>query len=133
MPKNNLQKNAEGKVVKIIGALLVHMPSDYEYRVLFMRRDMNEILASQAKMLENRGEENKVDDETMSTLFSKHVKQVEGWMKGQPNLKYIDVDYNAVLKDPAPHIRKINQFLGGDLDESAMLSIVDPNLYRQKR
>lgn len=125
--------NAEGKAVKIIGALLVNMPSDYEYRVLFMRRDMNEILASQAKMLENRGEENKIDDETMATLFSKHVKEVEKWMDSQPNLKYIDVDYNIVLKNPEPNIRKINQFLGGDLDESAMLSVVDPNLYRQKR
>jgi hypothetical protein len=124
---------AEGKVVKIIGALLVHMPSGYEYRVLFMRRDMNEILASQAKMLENRGEGNQIDDETMAALFSKHVKQVEDWMESQPNLRYINVNYNAILVDPEPHIKKINQFLGGKLDESAMLAVVDPQLYRQRK
>ena len=125
--------DAEGKAVKIIGALLVHMPSDYKYRVLFMRRDMNEILASQAKMLKNRGEENTVDDETMAALFSKHVKQVEDWMNSQPNLQYIDVDYNAILTNPEPHIGKINKFLGGKLDESAMLAVIDPNLYRQRK
>lgn len=65
---------AEGKAVKVIGALLVHMVPEFEYRVLFMRRDMNEILASQAKMLENRGEENKIDNGTMAALFAKHVK-----------------------------------------------------------
>ena len=124
---------AQGKAVKVIGALLVHMPPGYEYRVLFMRREMKEILASQAKMLENRGEDNKVDDETIAALFSKHVKQVEEWMDKQRNLKYIDVDYNAVLADPEPHIRKINQFLGGKLDEAAMLEIVDPQLYRQRK
>jgi hypothetical protein len=124
---------AQGKVVKVIGALLVHMPPGYEYRVLFMRRDMNEILASQAKMLENRGEENKVDDETMAALFNKHVKQVEEWMDNQRNLKYFDVDYNAIITNPAPYIKKINQFLGGQLDESAMLEVVDPKLYRQRK
>lgn len=124
---------AEGKAVKVIGALLIHMPAGYEYRVLFMRREMKEILASQAKMLENRGEENKVDDETIAALFAKHVKQVEDWMDNQPNLKYIDVDYNAILADPVPHVKKINQFLGGELDESAMLAVVDPQLYRQRR
>ena len=94
--------DAAGKAVKVIGALLVHMPPDYEYRVLFMRRNIQEILASQAKMLENRGEENKVDDATMANLFAKHVQQVEEWMNNQSNLKYIDVDYNAMLADPAP-------------------------------
>lgn len=124
---------AEGKAVKVIGALLMHMPANYEYQVLFMRREMSEILASQAKMLENRGEGNNIDDETMATLFIKHVKQVEDWMKSQPNLKYIDVDYNAMLKDPIPHVKKINQFLGDELDEAAMIAVVDPNLYRQRK
>ncbi|MFN2152192.1 MAG: sulfotransferase [Anaerolineales bacterium] len=124
---------AEGKAVKVIAALLMYMPSGYEYRVLFMRRAMEEILASQAKMLENRGEESNVDDDTMAALFAKHVKQVEDWMKSQPNLQYIDVDYNAMLADPETHVKKINKFLGGDLDEAAMISVVDPKLYRQRK
>lgn len=124
---------AAGKAVKVIGALLMHMPAGYEYRVLFMRREMREILASQAKMLENRGEENTIDDETMSALFAKHVKQVEDWMNGQSNLKSMDVDYNAMLADPAPLVKKINKFLGGNLDEAAMLTVVDPQLYRQRK
>ena len=124
---------AEGKAVKVIAALLMYMPSGYEYRVLFMRRAMEEILASQAKMLENRGEESNVDDATMAALFAKHVKQVEDWMKSQPNLQYIDVDYNAMLADPETHVKKINKFLGGDLDEAAMISVVDPKLYRQRK
>ena len=124
---------AEGKVVKVIGALLIHMPPDYEYRVLFMQREMSEILASQAKMLENRSEENKVDDATLAGLFEKHIKQVEDWMNSQSNLQYIDVNYNTTLADPEPQVKRINQFLGGELDETAMLRVVDPQLYRQKK
>ena len=124
---------AQGRVVKLIGALLVELPKDYEYRVLFMRRKIDEILASQTKMLERRGEEKKVDDETMAVLFQKHIKQVEDWMEKQSNLSYIEVDYNAMLKDPHPQVEKINRFLGGELNAAAMAAIVDPELYRQRK
>jgi hypothetical protein len=53
-------------------------------------------------------------------------------MDSQPNLKYLDVDYNKMIEDPKPLVRKINLFLGGELDESAMLRVVDPQLYRQQ-
>ncbi len=127
---------AQGKVVKVIGALLVELPPDYKYRVLFMRRKIDEVLASQSKMLERRGEEKKIDDDTMAVLFQKHVKQVEEWMAKQSNLRYIDVDYNAMLEDPLPQIKQINRFLGGELDDAAvaaMAAVVDPDLYRQRK
>jgi len=124
---------AQDKSVKIIAALLTHLPSDYEYRVLFMRRKIEEVLASQAKMLENRGEESKVDDATMKDLFNKHLQQVRGWMNSQPNLIYLDLDYNAMIADPSPCVRQINHFLGGDLDEGKMLAVIDTSLYRQRK
>ncbi len=123
---------AEGKAVKIIAALLVHLPPDYKYNVLFMRRNIEEVLASQAKMLTHRGEESRVDDAAMADLFQKHVNQVKAWMNSQPNLQYLDVDYNSMLRDPIPHVRQINQFLGGRLDEQKMAAVVDHNLYRQR-
>jgi hypothetical protein len=123
---------SQGKAVKIIAALLTHLPPDHEYRVLFMRRKIEEVLASQARMLENRGEESKVNDETMKDLFDKHVKQVRAWMNSQPNLLYLDLDYNAMVTDPAPYVRQINQFLGGELDEEKMLAVIDTSLYRQR-
>lgn len=54
-------------------------------------------------------------------------------MDAQPNLKYIDIDYNSMLANPTPQIKEINQFLGGKLDEAAMLGVVDLQLYRQRK
>jgi hypothetical protein len=125
--------DAQGKSVKVIAALLTHLPSEHEYRVLFMRRKIEEVLASQARMLENRDEESKVDDATMAELFKKHLKQVRAWMNSQPNLLYLDLDYNAMLSDPDPYIRQVNQFLGGNLDEEKMKAVIDPALYRQRK
>ena len=48
-------ENAQGKAVKVISALLTYLPEGYTYKVIFMRRELSEILASQRKMLINRG------------------------------------------------------------------------------
>jgi hypothetical protein len=126
-------EEAQGKVVKVISALLQHLPADYSYKVLFMRRHISEILASQRRMLVRRGEAtDKVDDEEMARLFQEHLEKVYAWMAAQPNLGYIDVDYNAMLQDPMPQVLQIDAFLGLDLDRAAMAAVVDPDLYRQR-
>ena len=73
---------AQGKVVKVISALLEYLPPAYTYRVVFIRREMSEILASQKKMLERRGEPtDRISDEELARLFSKHVQKVETWLR----------------------------------------------------
>lgn len=125
--------DAQGKAVKIIAALLIELPSNYEYHVLFMRRKMEEILASQNKMLENRGENSTVEDDKMAELFRKHLEQVEKWMTEQSNLRYIDIDYNKMLENPKPQLEEINKFLGSNLNIEKMMEIVDPSLYHQRK
>ncbi len=123
---------ARGKAVKVISALLEHLPSDYEYKVLFMNRKMPEVLASQRKMLARRGETSDISDEKLAALLHKHVRQVKQWLAQQPNFAVLELDYNAMLRDPAPYARRVNDFLGGDLDVQAMIQVVDPALYRNR-
>ena len=127
-------KDADGRVVKVISALLKYLPADYSYRIVFLRRNMPEILASQRKMLLRRGEDpDKVDDQQMTDLFNKHLKQVEGWLADQPNMEVLYVHYSEILADPQPEAEKINTFLGGQLDVQGMTAVVDPNLYRNRQ
>lgn len=125
---------ARGKAVKMISALLRHLPEGYRYKVIFMQRAMPEVLASQRQMLIRRGEDpDKVSDERMAELFSKHLEQVEAWLAQQPHFETLYVSYNEMLADPEPHAQRINAFLGGGLDVERMVNVIDPNLYRQRR
>ena len=124
---------ATGKVVKVISALLQDLPEDHEYRVVFMRRNMQEILDSQRQMLVRRGQpESKVPDEKMAAMFEKHLVKIEEWLDAQANMRVLYVKYNAILAAPAEAAREVNEFLGGSLDEAAMVSVVDKQLYRQR-
>jgi len=126
-------ENAPGKVVKVISALLPYLPADYEYKVFFMRRSLAEILASQRKMLENRGEDpEKVSDAEMAQFFEVHLRQMTDWLAKQENFSTLYVDYNQMLAEPEAQIQRVNTFLGGKMDEVLMLDAIDPGLYRQR-
>jgi len=125
---------AQGKVVKIISALLKHLPPEYPYRVIFMQRPMVEILASQRQMLIRRGEPtDRVNDEQMAALFHKHLKQVASWLAKQPNFDVLYVHHHDVIQAPRAQAERVNHFLGDCLDVERMISVVDPALYRQRQ
>jgi hypothetical protein len=131
---NSWLDEAGGKVVKIISALLKHLPGRHRYKVIFMRRNMDEVLASQRQMLIRRGEPtDTVSDEKMAEMFRKHLRDVEAWLGKQPNMEVLYVSYNEALDDPASSISTINGFLGGGLDAEKMANAVDRKLHRQRR
>ena len=126
-------RDAGGKVVKVIATLLPYLPENYSYRVIFIHREMGEILASQKKMLLNRGEDpDKISDDDMARIYEKHLRQVDDWLQAHPNIQRIDVNYNQMIRNPVPDIERINQFLGGILDTQKMSEAVDVSLYRQR-
>lgn len=126
-------KDAQGKAVKVIATLVEHLPKNYRYRLIFMSRDIEEIVASQYKMLENRSEVTHLDDDEIGHVLEKHRAQIKFWLVQQPNFQILEVNYNQLLREPLPEVAKLNHFLKGRLDESAMKNVVDINLYRNRK
>ncbi len=127
-------EGARGHAVKMVSALLRHLPASYAYKIIFIRRAMPEILASQRKMLVHRGEPtNTVDDAAMAEMFEKHLRAVDQWLMTRANVQVLYVSYNDVLTEPVVQASRINVFLGGGLDEQAMVEVVDPDLYRNRQ
>ncbi len=126
--------DAKGKVIKAISMLLFDLPKDQSYRVVFMLRHMDEILASQKEMLKRRGtlKEGGPTDAQMKQYFESHLTKVKDWLAAQPNFKVLYCPYNEVLEKPAQYVAQVSDFLGGGLDQAAMTQAVDPNLYRNR-
>jgi len=131
---NSWLDDAKGKAVKIISALLKHLPGQHQYKIIFMRRNMNEVLASQRQMLIRRGEPtDAVSDERMAEMFRKHLRDVEAWLERQPNAEVLYVSYNEAIDNPASCIATVTSFLGGGLDTEKMASAIDRKLHRQRQ
>jgi hypothetical protein len=130
---NSWLKEFRGKAIKIISFLLKELPETYNYKVVFMRRNLHEVLASQAKMLDNRAEKNESSDEKMLELYQNHLWRVDYLMKHRPCFELLNVDYKDVVENPRRQAERIREFLGNHLDVDKMTSAVDGTLYRNRR
>jgi hypothetical protein len=124
--------DANGKVVKVISALLEYLPKEYQYKIIFMERDPKETLASQKKMLDHRRQESKLSDEEMEQQFHKHLAAMKPWLVRQPNMDVLYVNYNALIAEPGPFCERITEFLDLPLNPNQMLAVPDEQLYRNR-
>jgi len=124
---------AEGKAVKVIAQLLTSLPSKYTYKIIFMRRDLDEVLQSQATMLQRNGKAGaNIPQEQLKRVFENQVTQVTAFLQGQDNMETLYVDYAAILQDPPSYLRQLSDFLGQPLDQEKMSTVIDPALYRNR-
>jgi len=124
---------AGGRVVKMVYRLLYDLPAGHQYRIVFMRRRLEEVIASQDVMLSRRGRSSdQLGKEKLLGLFEQQLNEFDTWVRTRPNFKILYVSYNDALENPEPTIAAVNEFLGGRLDAKAMRQVVEPSLYRQR-
>jgi hypothetical protein len=124
---------AHGKALKMVFTLLYDLPQNKTYRVIFMQRNMTEVLRSQRIMLQRQGKHIQPnDDARMGQLFAKHLEEVYAWLARQTLIKVMYVNYDEVLTAPLPNAQRVNKFLGNRLDSQKMAAVVDPTLYRNR-
>ncbi|NQY67226.1 MAG: alkaline phosphatase family protein [Flavobacteriales bacterium] len=127
-----LEDVGEG-AVKIISHLLRNLPVKYNYKIVFMLRDVEEVVTSQNEMLKRDGK-SKGDAYPMNIdlAFRKNLENIETWVKKNQNIDILYVNHIDVLADPLANAKKVNAFLGKTMDVKEMASVVDKSLHRSK-
>jgi hypothetical protein len=124
--------DARGKAVKVVSSLLEHLPGHYNYRVIFMRRDLDEVIASQNTMLARRGEPVTASADLRQT-FETHLRRVLGLAARRQGFALVEVSYADALSRPADQAARVARFVGHRLDTAKMASAVEEPLYRNRR
>ncbi len=130
-PDKSWLRTSRGRAVKVISFLLKDLPANLNYQVILMRRDLTEVLASQRKMLDRRGETDETPDERMMELWQDQLWRVNYLLKKAPQFEWVELEYGEALRDPAAAATRIAGLVEG-LDEKAMAEVVDPALYRNR-
>ncbi len=126
-------RDLRGKTVKVISYLLKDLPEGHSYKVVFLNRDLNEVMASQNKMLKHRSVPfDPKDDGKMIRNFEAHLREVQAMLHSDVRFEALYLNHRDILHDPHAASGRINGFLGGHLDETKMAGVVDHNLYRNR-
>ena len=127
-------EQALGKATKVISALLPSLPARHKYKVIFMTRPVQEIVASQWQMLEHRGIAPKTERTHLEQTQAQHALTVLENLRRHPRFSVLEVDYPALVREPEQWIGRIVEFLGADQlpHQAAMHGVVQPQLHRQR-
>lgn len=127
---NSWLHKGQDKAVKIVAPLLRHLDAKHRYKIIFMRRDLNEIIISQQKML---GRSDDVFPIKIYNEFQKLLSNVNAWNKKEPGVEILYVDYKELINSPQEQLDAIEQFIGLELDKNKMAEVIDKSLYRNKK
>ena len=125
--------DAKGKAVKVVSFLLTWLPEGYNYRVVFMQRDLREVIASETTMLHKRGQQpsTTTEDQTIA-VYQQHLQKVERFLSSRACFSTMKLNYRDALDRPEDAARRLRDFVGHSLNIEEMARVADPALYRNR-
>lgn len=126
---NSWLSKAQDRGVKVVAPLLKHLDPKYRYKVIFMKRDLMEIITSQQKMI---GKNTETFPVKLYNAYVRQLETIESWKEREPNVEVIYVDYKELLNNPKDNIEKIANFISVNLDTKNMETAIDKSLYRNR-
>ncbi len=127
--------HAKDKAVKVIANLLPYLPPQYQYKIVFMERNLYEVVTSQRKMLQRMGKKTQKDEVLPTRLiqsFEQSLVKVKTWTSQHPNVETLYVQHKEVIANPFEQALRINEFLDYKLLPELMAEVVDSKLHRER-
>ena len=139
-PDRSWLGGAQGHALKVVAPLLAALPLQtteidkkhpikLNYRVLFMERDINEILGSQVVMLGRLGQSRPVGD--VAKAYQQQLDFAVGWLK-RHQIPTLVVPYTTLVHQPDHLLPEIADFIGASSQIPQMKVVIDPSLHRSR-
>jgi hypothetical protein len=125
---NSFLKSANGKVLKVVAPLPMFLDKSLSYRVIFMRRDMEEILRSQEVML---NKDQSAEREKFKAIYATHIQKTYQFFELN-KVPFLDVFYKELINNPESELKKIIAFLELQSNWKELAEVVNPELHRNK-
>jgi len=132
MTDTSWMPEANGKVVKIVAPLLPYLKGGFDYKIIFMQREIDEVLKSQHVMLNKQLDLEKAYPVVLADAFKKQLEKADAFINQNPNVEVLYVNYKDVVADPLLVAEQVATFLDEEMDTHKMAAAVDGSLYRNK-
>lgn len=123
---------SHGKCIKILFHLLKFMPHQFTYKIIFMQRDLDEVIESQDKILKEQYAIGLDKDKSIKKIFENELSAIEKWLINQKNVSLLNIQYKDIIENALQEVIRIETFLDIPLNKYQMIKMVDPSLYRNK-
>jgi len=134
LPKNpRIIEQTNGKVVKVISALLPSLPRPHRYKIIYMVRPTQQVVDSQLVMLDRQGQKARSEKQHLIEVQESHSRQIRQAISKSDRADLLEVSYPDLVADPQAIIEQLEKFLGSRFQKSpAVVVCVKPKLFRNR-
>jgi hypothetical protein len=128
--KNNaFLKELNGKSIKIVAPLVTFIDLSLEYRVVFMLRDLDEVVQSQEKMV---GKDQQDQKEKFKSMYALHIEKSRQFLHAH-HIPFIEIQHRELLQNPDSSLQHLIDFCGLETSLEELKSVIDDSLYRNRK
>lgn len=122
---------ARGRAVKVIHAFLQQLPEGWTYRVILLRRNLRDVVASQDRMLARRGQPvGGLPAERVAEVLGQQLDSARDWLRSRPDVAWMELDYDALLREPEPELARLIEFAALRVPVSRLAALIQPERRR---
>jgi predicted AlkP superfamily phosphohydrolase/phosphomutase/tetratricopeptide (TPR) repeat protein len=120
-----------GQAAKIVAPLLSLVPEELPLKIIFMERAIEEVLASQRKMLQREQRQGAVSsDDSLAHFYACQMEGINTLLAARPNWELLPVAFRDAVHEPESVARKVLWFLNHEANPRLLAQIAEPKLYR---
>jgi hypothetical protein len=124
---------APGRAVKVIHAFLRQLPEGWTYRVILLRRNLRDVVASQDRMLARRGQPvGGLSAERVAEVLGQQLDAARDWLRSRPDVAWMELDYDALLREPEPELERLIEFAALRVPVSRLAALIQPERRRDR-
>jgi hypothetical protein len=128
--KNNaFLKELDGKTIKIVAPLVTFIDLSLEYRVIFMLRDLDEVVQSQEKMV---GKDQQDQKEKFKSMYALHIEKSRQFLLSH-NIPFIEIQHRELLQNSDASLHRLIDFCAWETSLEELKSVIDDSLYRNRK
>lgn len=124
--ENKWLEGIKGKAIKILFHQLQYLPAYLNYKIIFMKREMDKIIISQNKMLKSYGKPVSEENDHIKSVFNKELEQIKRWLNEQENIDVLYIKYEDVLTSTNDIAKEVARFVNVEPALEKMCKIVNP-------
>ncbi|MFM6935543.1 MAG: sulfotransferase domain-containing protein [Flavobacteriales bacterium] len=122
-------QNAEGKTIKIVAPLVTFIDLSFNYRVIFMLRDLDEVLSSQEKML---GKDQQDQREKLKSVYQLHIEKSRKFLSAN-HIPFLEMEHRQLFLEPEQSLKQLIDFCEWDVTVEQLKKVIDGSLYRNRK
>jgi hypothetical protein len=122
---------AAGRAVKVVSPLLPFLAKKHRYRILFLRRDLEQMIRSQDRMRHRLAGALPGDSPAALDQIHEHLDETYRLLNSAPNIEWIEIDYEKLIEKSDAEFVRIANFCGLGTERVGTMKSVVKEIHRQ--